>query len=134
MFVNVASLSFYMVMTFTPHQECIPMGSKSSSTSILTATYIIGFSLHLVNFVIATFVEPVLRKEMKKKVAEQGMSSEARRLINTSFILEHAFRVAFILFSFWQLVMINGPGIAYCKEKSKALEEPINWVFLLAMS
>ena len=65
MLVSVISLSFYAVMAFTAHEECIPPGDVDSVSNKLQMVFIIGFSLHAVNFVTSTFVEPALRAEMQ---------------------------------------------------------------------
>ena len=96
--------------------------------------FIIGFTLHLANFVIATFIEPSLRKEHAEKVKSKGVGSESRRIFWTSFLLENLFRVGFILFSFYQITTAGSPGVAYCANQSDALTIPAAWTMNLAMA
>lgn len=96
--------------------------------------FIIGFTLHMVNFVIATFIEPVLRKELAEIIARSGVSNESRRMFWMSFLLENLFRVAFVLFSLYQIMTVGSPQIAFCAQQSDALTIPAVWTFNLAMS
>ena len=96
--------------------------------------FIIGFALHSMNFVIATFIEPSLRRELKEMVARSGISAESRRIFWTSFLLENIFRVVFVLFSFYQMITIGSPQIAFCAQQSDALTIPAAWTFNLAMA
>ena len=112
--VNVMCLFSYGIIAFTPHEDCVPAGAKESVTGSLVMVFIIGFGLHGVNFVLATFVEPILRKELAAKIEKEGFSSDARSLFYTSFLLEHIFRVIFVLFSLFQIIKVGNPGIEYC--------------------
>ena len=95
--------------------------------------FIIGFGLHAVNFVIATFVEPILRKELQAKIEKNGFNSETRRLFYTSFLLEHILRVILVLFSLYEIITAGNPGIVFCSTQSDALAVPAAWCFNLAL-
>ena len=114
MFINVLCLFSYAVIAFSPHEDCIPAGGQSSVTSSIVMVFIIGFGLHAVNFVISTFVEPILRKELQAKIEKNGLNSETRRLLLTSTLLEHILRVILILFSLYEMITAGNPGIVFC--------------------
>lgn len=105
MFVSVISLSFYAVMAFTTHEDCTPPGDIDSVSNKLQMVFIVGFSLHAVNFVTSTFVEPALRSELVYRLENRGVSNQTRNLFWTSFLLEHLFRVGFVLFSIYQIIL-----------------------------
>ena len=101
-------------MTFTPAEECVAPGSTSNASKGMIMVFLIGFLLHMINYVIATFVEPILRRELAEKIEREGISSETRRLFWTSFLLEHLFRVIFVLFSLYQLITVGSPAVVFC--------------------
>ena len=133
MFINVLCLFSYAVIAFTPHEDCVPAGGQSSVTGSIVMVFIIGFGLHAVNFVIATFVEPILRKELQAKIEKNGFNSETRRLFYTSFLLEHILRVILVLFSLYEIITAGNPGIVFCSTQSDALAVPAAWCFNLAL-
>ena len=100
MLVNALSISFYSVMTFVSHKECnTPAGG--SVTPLITATFLIGFVIHLINFVVNTYVEPIYRVRIFKLSEKHGQNTEASGLFWNIFIVDHAFRGLIVLFSFY---------------------------------
>ena len=60
--VNATFLSFYAVMAFTEHPPCRTNEFYApNGTTIFIVFFLVGFGLHLVCFIMATFVEPLMR-------------------------------------------------------------------------
>ena len=98
MIVSGASLAAYGVMSFQDRIPC-KVEDGSNPTGVLSISFIIGFSLLAVSFIVSTFVEPILRATLRRKVYEEGENSETRRLFVFGFVVEHLFRVLFLAFS-----------------------------------
>ena len=127
------SLAFYGVMAFMPRIPC-NIEDGSNPTGIMNICFIVGFSLHAVNFVIATFVEPILRAKLRKEQYETGQSSETQSLFVFGFIVEHSFRGLFVLFSLFQIMTVGSPGVKYCSTETDHLKLEAEWTMMLAIS
>ena len=76
--VNSLSLAFYGVMAFNSHVPCKQDDDDPNVTEVLVLNFIIGFALHMVNFIVSSFVEPQLRATYRKGVFEEGLTAETR--------------------------------------------------------
>lgn len=133
--MNALSLAFYGVMAFTSHLPCREDKDKApNSTMLLVINFIIGFSLHMINFIVASFIEPSLRAIYHKGVYEDGLTTEVRRVFIASELIEYIFRLLFVLFSVFQIISLGDPGVKYCTEEVKALNMEADWCLYLAMS
>ena len=130
--VNAFSLSFYAVMTFLPHQEC-ETPDESNATPILKATFIIGFVVHSINFFVVTYVEPTFRAQIHKLTENDEWNTKVASLFWNVFWSDYAFKGLIILFSFYQLVIVNTPDVKFCAMTSGALRTPATWTYNLAL-
>jgi len=133
MIVSGASLACYGVMAFQDRIPC-KVEDGSNPTGLISISFIIGFSLHAVSFIVSTFVEPILRATLRKKVYEEGENSETRRLFIFGFVVEHLFRVLFLAFSIYQLIILGTPGVTICSTEVNILTEEVKWTSALAIS
>ena len=119
-------MAFYGVMAFTGHATCKQDTLDASNpTEILVLNFIVGFILHLVNFILATFVEPSLRASYWEIFKKQGETAEVRRILITIETIEYIFRFLFLLFSAYQIVSLGDPGVVYCTQEVKALNAEV---------
>ena len=131
--VSGASLAFYGVMAFLDRIPC-KAEDGSNPTLVMSISFIIGFCLHFVSFIVSTFVEPILRATLRKDNYEVGQSSETRNLFVVGFVVEHLFRVLFILFSLYQITLLGSPGVTFCSNNLEILKDESKWTFALAIS
>ena len=100
----------------------------------MVVTFLIGFSLHAINFIVAGFVEPSLRAVWFKGGREEGLTAETRSLTYKIEIIETTFRLIFIGYSLYQISALGTPAITYCTDEKNVLSMEVEWMTMLALS
>ena len=97
----------------------------------LTASFVCGFVLHIINFVVNTFVEPCIRLTSLDNEREPGQSRYSNWLI-VGILGDTIFRLAFLTFSMGQLFLLGSDGVARCSNDIPGLGYDANWLRSLA--
>ena len=118
---NVVFIAYYVVMAFKPRESCVfdkvkADGSKVQEdvSSAITAAFIAGFFLHMINFTICTFIEPCIRLVSLSSPSKDG-EKQYSTLNLVGYFSDLAFRLGFLIFSVSQFQTARSPGAAFCK-------------------
>jgi len=105
-------------MVFKQRESCINKQDGTSKgndvKSYFTAAFILGFILHLINFTLHTFVEPVLRLTALKRDPSDKDAPRYSTLLLIGFGFDIVFRGFFIAFSIWQLLFLGKDSVTEC--------------------
>ena len=127
-------MAYYVVMAFKQREQCVFDGVKADGSKIsedvstsITATFIAGFFLHIINFTICTFIEPCIRLVALTNRKKDSGESQYGTVFLVGYFSDIAFRLGFLIFSVSQLSLAKSPGAAFCKSKP-ILAYDMNWL------
>ena len=135
---SVIMISYYIMLAAKPRDACIVNTVNSTSTQqenvsgSLTASFVAGFFLHLINFTVNTFVEPCVRLISLNKEGRLEGQPKFSNWFMAGFAADAIFRASFLIFSIGQLIMVGSDGMGDCSKRMPALNYDANWLRSLA--
>ena len=135
---SVVMTAFYIMMASKPREACSALTfsadnqpSQENVSGSLTASFVCGFILHIINFVVNTFVEPCIRLSSVDNEREPGQSRYSNWFI-VGILVDSIFRLAFLTFSIGQLFLLGSDSVAKCSADVPSLGYDANWLRSLA--
>lgn len=140
--INVVFIAYYVFLTFKQRQSCLNLATtKQDGTpaeedvkSTFTTAFVIGFILHVINFTVCTFIEPVVRIVAFERDPSDNSGPKYSTLFLIGFSLDFLFRCGFIVFSVWQIILVSSAGVVSCMKEQETLAHDATWMKNLAIA
>ena len=134
---SVVMNAYYIMLASKDREACIVQTAASSGAKLedvsasLTRSFIAGFVLHMINLTINTFIEPCIRIVALDGTRRRPNEPRFSNWYMIGYASDITFRLAFVIFSIGQLILLGSDGVAKCGAKPELLYDS-NWLRSLA--